>query len=304
MAWYKTLSIYSLASDFTLDIEQFEAGVKANHLRECNSSNEFTFGFVPHIAGGELWVHKVDNCIAVKAAKEVRIVNGAVLKQTLDKKVAEIEKKEDRKVGRKERADYKDEVLYSLRATAPTKQDFIECYIDLKARILVINSSNDGMIDLLYKWLITANSNSFPALPLAPQSLPSLVMSDWLSKNSVPASLETGEYVKLTDNSEDKPSIEFKKLEPLSDDITRHIDQGMSVQSLGLRYDSKMSFVLSSGLIVSKLKFDDVLKEQAFNDSQGGAADDMDATFSIMTLQIRDFFNSFKSWFEIQSPND
>lgn len=302
MAWYKSLSIFALASDFNFDFESFEKGVKENPLRNCNSSNEYTFGFVPHVMGSEMLVHKVEHCIAVKAAKEVRVVNSTVLNQLLAKKVTEIEAKECRKVGRKEKADYKDELLHSMRATANTKQDFIECYIDLKARILVINATNDGMIELLHKALMEANQGSFPIVPLAPGSSPSLVMTEWLLKNSIPGAMETGDYVKVYDNSEDNPSIEFKKLEPLSDDVTRHLGQGMGVQALKLRYYDRMTFVLNDRLTITKLKFDDVLKEQAFNDSEGGAASDMDATFSIMTLQIRDFFGSLMGWFEITNP--
>ena len=112
-------------------------------------------------------------------------------------------------------------------------------------------------------------------------------------------SLESGDECEIQDSSEDKAKIRFKSLEPLSEDVTRHLEQGMSVKNLALRWTDKLSFVLNDDLTLKKVKFDDTLKETAFNDSQGGDLSDMDANFALMSLTVREFFESYKLWFEI-----
>ncbi|WP_269449293.1 recombination-associated protein RdgC, partial [Grimontia celer] len=169
--------------------------------------------------------------------------------------------------------------------------------MDLKAKLLVLNSTNAGMTEQLFK-LLQTTLGSFPMVPLQAQASPAMVMTDWLMKNDVPASLETGDECEIEDSSEDKAKIRFKSLEPLTEDVTRHLEQGMTVRSLALRWTDKMSFVLNSDLTLKKVKFDDTLKESAFNDSQGGALSDMGADFSLMSLTIREFFESYKLWFE------
>ena len=72
---------------------------------------------------------------------------------------------------------------------------------------------------------------------------------------------------------------------------------------MALRWTDKMSFVLNDDLTLKKVKFDDTLKDNAFNDSQGGALSDMDANFALMSLTVRDFFESYKVWFEIQDED-
>jgi len=212
--------------------------------------------------------------------------------------VAEIELIEGRKVGRKEQADMKDELVFTLRPKAFSKRTDIWAYIDLKAKILVINSTNAAMTELLFKHLQTT-LGSFPMTPLQAQVAPSSLMTDWLVKNDVPASLETGDECEIQDSSEDKATIRFKALEPLSEDVTRHLEQGMAVKNLALRWTDKLSFVLHDDLTLRKIKFDDALKEAAFNESQGGGLSDMDANFSLMSLTMREFFSSYCLWFEI-----
>jgi recombination associated protein RdgC len=267
-------------------------------LKECGSQEEFSFGWLPLIRNSEQWSLASDHCLLFRAGNEEKVLPSAVVREELEAKVAEIELIEGRKVGRKEQSDMKEELVFTLRPKAFSKRTDIWAYIDLKAKILVLNSTNASMTEQLFKHLQTT-LGSFPMTPLQAQVSPSSLMTDWLVKNEVPASLETGDECEIQDASEDKATIRFKSLEPLSEDVTRHLQQGMAVKNLALRWSDKLSFVLHDDLTLRKIKFDDALKEAAFNDSQGGGLSDMDANFSLMSLTMREFFASYCLWFEI-----
>lgn len=296
--WFKNLQIFQLKDTENFSSTDLIAKLPEHPLRECGSQDEFTFGWMPLIRNSEQWSVASDLCLMIRAGKEEKVLPSAVVREELEAKVSEIEVVEGRKVGRKEKADIKEELVFSLRPKAFAKRTDIWAYIDLKAKLLVLNSTNAGMTEQLFK-LLQTTLGSFPMVPLQAQASPAMVMTDWLMKNEVPASLETGDECEIEDSSEDKAKIRFKSLEPLSEDVTRHLEQGMSVKNLALRWTDKMSFVLNSDLTLKKVKFDDTLKESAFNDSQGGALSDMDANFSLMSLTIREFFESYKLWFEI-----
>lgn len=296
--WFKNLQIFQLKDTENFSSADLIAKLPEHPLRECGSQDEFTFGWMPLIRNSEQWSVASDLCLLIRAGKEEKVLPSAVVREELEAKVSEIEVVEGRKVGRKEKADIKEELVFSLRPKAFAKRTDIWAYIDLKAKLLVLNSTNAGMTEQLFK-LLQTTLGSFPMVPLQAQASPAMVMTDWLMKNDVPASLETGDECEIEDSSEDKAKIRFKSLEPLSEDVTRHLEQGMSVKSLAFRWTDKMSFVLNSDLTLKKVKFDDTLKESAFNDSQGGALSDMDANFSLMSLTIREFFDSYKTWFEI-----
>ncbi|MCC4275080.1 MAG: recombination-associated protein RdgC [Marinomonas sp.] len=300
--WFKNLQIFQLKDTENFSSTDLVTKLPDHPLRECGSQDEFTFGWLPLIRNSEQWSISSDLCMLVRAGKEEKVLPTAVVREELEAKVAEIELVEGRKVGRKEKADLKEELVFSLRPKAFAKRSDIWAYIDLKAKLLVLNSTNAGMTEQLFK-LLQTTLGSFPMVPLQATVSPSSIMTDWLVKNDVPASLETGDEVEIQDASEDRAKIRFKSLEPLSEDVTRHLEQGMSVKNLALRWTDKMSFVLNDDLTLKKVKFDDTLKDNAFNDSQGGALSDMDANFALMSLTVRDFFESYKVWFEIQDED-
>ncbi|MGB7390323.1 recombination-associated protein RdgC [Marinomonas sp.] len=296
--WFKNAQIFQLKDTESLDTNELIDKIPEFPLKECGSQDEFSFGWLPLIRNSEQWSLASDHCLLFRAGKEEKVLPAAVVREELEAKVAEIELIEGRKVGRKEKTDMKDELVFTLRPKAFSKRTDVWAYIDLKAKILVINSTNASMTELLFKHLQTT-LGSFPMSPLQAQVSPASLMTDWLTKNEVPASLETGDECEIQDGSEEKATIRFKALEPLSEDVTRHLEQGMAVKSLALRWTDKLTFVLHEDLTLRKIKFDDALKEAAFNDSQGGGLSDMDANFSLMSLTLREFYASYCLWFEI-----
>lgn len=296
--WFKNLQIFQLKDTDTFDSNELITKLPEHPLRDCGSQEEFTFGWLPLIRNSEQWSVATNHCLLIRAGKEEKVLPTAVVREELEAKVAEIELVEGRKVGRKEKADMKEELVFTLRPRAFSKRSDIWAYIDLKAKLLVLNSTNAGMTEQLFK-LLQTTLGSFPMVPLQAQVSPASLMTEWLMKNELPASLESGDECEIQDNSEERAKIRFKSLEPLSEDVTRHLEQGMTVKNLALRWTDKMSFVLNDDLTLKKVKFDDTLKESAFNDSQGGDLSDMDANFALMSLTVREFFESYQQWFEI-----
>ena len=298
--FFKTIQAFQLKDVEAIDFATIEQALKDHPLRECGSQDWFTFGTLPLIRNSECWALISGDCMLFRFAKEEKNLPAAIVREALETKVSEIEITEGRKVGRKEKADIKEELVFTLRPKAFAKRTDAWLMIDKKAGLLVLNTTNAGMTEQSFKHLQTM-LGSFPMVPLQAQSSPAGVMTDWLMKNDLPASLETGAECEVVDHSEDKAKARFKNLEPLSEDVTRHLEQGMQVKSLALRYTDKLSFVLNDDLTLKSIKWDDTLKESAFNDSQGGAMSDMDANFALASLTIRELFTEHMAkWFEIE----
>lgn len=298
--FFKTIQAFQLKDVEAIDFTAIEQALKDHPLRECGSLDWFTFGALPLIRNSECWALISGDCMLIRFAKEEKNLPAAIVREALETKVSEIEITEGRKVGRKEKADIKEELIFTLRPKAFAKRSDVCLMIDKKAGLLVLNTTNAGMTEQSFKHLQTM-LGSFPMVPLQAQASPAAVMTDWLLKNDVPASLETGAECEVVDHSEDKAKARFKNLEPLSEDVTRHLEQGMQVKSLALRYTDKLSFVLNDDLTLKSIKWDDTLKEAAFNDSQGGAMSDMDANFALASLTIRELIvEHMAKWFEIE----
>lgn len=297
--FFKTATLFQLKQ--TVDFDNLESALSEFPLKEVGSQDEFTFGSLPLIRNSETWSLRSGDCLLMRFGKEEKNLPSAVVREALEVKVAEIELIEGRKVGRKEKADMKNELIFTMRPTAYAKRSDVWMHIDSKAGFIAIYSTSANMIEQAFKHLQTM-LGSFPMVPLQAQVNPSLLMTEWLQRNSLPASLETGATCDIQDRSEDKASIAFKNLEPLSEDVTRHLEQGMSVKSLALRWTDKLSFVLHDDLTIRNIKWDDAIKEAAFRDSDGGALSDLDANFALASLTTREFFYSLCAWFEIDAP--
>ncbi|GAB3484422.1 recombination-associated protein RdgC [Marinomonas epiphytica] len=298
--WFTNAQIFQLKDTESLDTNLLVDSLAKYPLKECGSQDEFSFGWLPLIRNSEQWSLINNRCILLRAGKEEKVLPSAVVREELESKIAEIELVEGRKVGRKEKSDLKDELVFTLRPKAFSKRTDIWAYLDLEAKIMVLNSTNASMTEALFKHLQTT-LGSFQMTPLQAQVSPGALMTEWLVNNEVPASLETGDECEIQDGSEDKAKIRFKSLEPLSEDVTRHLADGMTVKNLALRWADKISFVLHEDLTLRKIKFDDTLKDSAFNDSQGGGLSDMDANFALMSLTLRELFASYALWFEINT---
>lgn len=295
--FFKTATIFQLKE--TIDFNKLEAALAEFPLKEVGSQEEFTFGALPLVRNSETWSLRSNDCLLIRFGKEEKSLPSAVVREALEVKVAEIELIEGRKVGRKEKADMKDELIFTMRPKAFTKCTDVWMHIDNAAGFIVIYSTTAAMIEQSFKHLQTMLS-SFPMVPLQAQVSPSATMTHWLMMNDVPASLETGATCDIQELQKmDKAKIAFTNLEPLSDDVTRHLEQGMSVKSLALRWTDKLSFVLHDDLTIRKIKWDDAIKEAAFNDSDGGGLSDLDANFALASLTTREFFYSLCGYFEI-----
>lgn len=300
--WFNNLQFFQLTDTSVIDTNELMQKIPDFQLKECGSQEDFSFGWLPLIRNSEQWCLGSNQCLLIRAGKEEKVLPASVVREELETKVSEIELIEGRKVGRKEQSEMKDELIFDLRPKAFSKRTDIWAYLDMRAKLLVVNSTNAGLTELLFK-LLQTTLGRFPMTPIMAHESPAATMSNWLLNNDLPASLSTGDECEIQDNSEEKAQIRFKALEPLSEDITRHLGQGMRVKSLGLQWAEKLTFTLHDDLTLRKVKFADTLKEQAFNDSQGGGLSDLDTNFALMSLEIREFFQSYSSWFAIDGAN-
>lgn len=297
--FFKTATFFQLKA--AVDFDALEAALPNFPLREVGSQDEYTFGTLPLIRNSETFALRSSDCLLMRFGKEEKNLPSAIVREALEEKVAQIEFIEGRKVGCKEKADIKDELIFTMRPAAYAKRTDVWMHIDSKAAIIAIYSTSANMIEQSFKHLQTM-LGSFSMVTLQAQVSPSATMTHWLLINDVPASLETGATCDIQEpQAMDKAKIAFTNLEPLSEDVTRHLQQGMSVKSLALKLvdPTAVSFVLHDDLTVRKIKWTESLKEAAFNDSQGGGLSDMDATFAISSEITKRLFKDLSRWFEI-----
>lgn len=203
----------------------------------------------------------------------------------MSEKVEEIEARDARKVYKKERDTIKDEVIMSLLPRAFTRtQTTLACIAPSEGWIAVDSSSNKRAEDLLN--LLRECTGSLPVRPVNVKMAPAACMTEWVKQGEAPEGLVIGDECELRDTHEDGGVVRCKRQDLASDEIQQHLAVGKQVSQLALAWQEKVSFTLDDKLTVKRLRFEELLRDEA--DDQGGddMASQLDASFIIMSRTL------------------
>ena len=224
------------------------------------------------------------------AKKQEKILPGGVIKEALEEKVQAISDAESRPVGRKERDALKDEIIFSLLPKAFTRSTLDYAYIAPQEKLIVVNSSSAKRAEDLLSKLREA-LGSLRCLPISPKNLPTQVMTHWLRESQAPHQFELGEEVELQ-ATKDGRVVRCKKLDLTAAEIRNHLESGMHVSKIALVWKESISCIIDDQLGIKRLKFEDVISDKANDRNPETKAEQFDADFAIMALELKNFITA------------
>ena len=288
--WFKNLLIYRLTQDLPFDAQVLETALATKLARACSSQELATYGFVAPFGKGEdaPLVHVSQDFLLIAARKEERILPGSVVRDALKEKVEEIEAEQMRKVYKKERDQLKDEIIQAFLPRAFIRRSATFAAIAPKQGLILVNASSPKRAEDLLSTLREV-VGSLPVRPLAVKVAPSATMTEWVKTQKAAENFFVLDECELRDTHEDGGIIRCKRQDLTSDEIQLHLSTGKIVTQLSLAWQDKLSFVLDDKLVVKRLKFEDLLQDEA---EQNGGDDDLgqqDASFTLMMLTFGEF---------------
>ena len=288
--WFRNLLVYRLTQDVPFDTEALEKALAAKPARPCASQELATYGFVAPFGKGEdaPLVHVSQGFLLISARKEERILPGSVVKDAVKEKVDEIENEQMRKVYKKERDQIKDEIVQAFLPRAFIRKSATFAAIAPAQGLIIVNASSPKRAEDLLSTLREA-IGSLPVRPLAVKIAPSATMTDWVKAQKAAADFHVLDECELRDTHEDGGIVRCKRQDLTGEEVQLHMTSGKQVTQLSLAWQDKLSFVLDDKLVVKRLKFEDLLQEQA---EQDGGDDDLgqqDASFTLMMLTLIEF---------------
>jgi len=303
--FFRNLSLFRFSAAVAGDLARLPEALVNHRLRDCGPMELSTVGFVPPVGRGEdaTLTHTVGDCTMVTVGAEHKLLPGRVVNDELQRRVQKIAEAEGRRVGGRERKRIKEDVLNELVPRALVQSSRMRAYVDQGEGWLIVDTSSrkaaEGVLTQLREAL-----GSFPAVPLAPEEGPRVLLTDWLANGNLPAGLALGDEVELRDPASTHGAIAKCRRQDLDgEEVKEHLRNGKQVFALGLVFDERMSFVLGEDLVVRKLKFLDVVTEE-LGDSHPDAAAEADATFALLTLELGRLLGKLEEWFGLPRPAD
>ncbi|WP_275097597.1 recombination-associated protein RdgC [Sedimenticola hydrogenitrophicus] len=287
--WFKNLQIFKLLTPFEQTPEALHEQLTERAARDCGSLELSSFGWQPPLGrGAELLTHAANGCVMICARREERLLPASVVRELLDEKIAALEEAEARKVRRKEREELKDELIFELLPRAFVKSSRHYAYIDTEANWLVVDASSAKRAEELVS-LLRETLGTLPAKPLDVAQAPASVMTAWLNGAESSAEFLIQDECELRDTVEAGGIIRCKQQDLEGDELRTHLEAGKQVVKLALEWGERLGFVLSDDLSIKRLKFLDLILEEAASAEAEDAATRFDVDFALMSLELRRF---------------
>lgn len=286
--WFRNLQIYQLSEPFNLSADDFHDALLSNEFKHCQGLDAFRMGFTSPLGKhSEQLVHASNGCFMVCMRREDRLLPASVIREAVQEKVDDIELKENRSVGRKEKSELKEEVVTDLLPRAFTRSTRIYAYIDVKNNWVVVDSTSSSKAEDLIS-LIRDSLGSFKLKLLNVKQAPTEMMTQWV-QSEVPANVELSDECELKETTEKGGVIRIKGVDLGSEEIQKHITTGKIVSKLAFEWQERIACILVDDISIKRLKFLDVVLEEAAETNADDEVMRFDADFALMSLELSRF---------------
>lgn len=289
--FFKNLLPYRLTQPIDLSAVPLENAMASKPARPCASQELSTYGFVAPVGKGEdaPLVHVSGEFLLIAARKEERILPGSVVAEAVKEKVEAIETEQMRKVYKKERDQIKDEIIQAFLPRAFVRHSMIFAAIAPRLGLILVNSASPARAEDLLSTLREV-LGSLPVRPVSVKISPVASMTDWVRQQQAPADFYVLDECELRDTAEDGGIVRCKRQDLSGEEIQLHLSSGKVVTQLSLAWQQdKLRFVLDDTMAIKRIRFEDVLQEQAAQDGGDEAAQQFDASFTLMMMTFAQF---------------
>ncbi|MDM3869891.1 recombination-associated protein RdgC [Porticoccus sp. W117] len=300
--WFKNIQVFRFTKPFDMDENALHDQLAEQAFTPCGSQDVSRTGWVRPIPGNEkhgqdgLFLHSSNGFQMLAAKRQDKVLPAAVVNEQVQEKVDDIEAEQGRKVGRKERQEIKDEMIFSLLPRAFVRSRIQHGYLDNKRQMLVVNSASAKGGEEFCEGLRAA-VGSLPVIPLTTMDTPAQVMTSWLLSGNAPEGFELGTECELRDPSDEGGVIRCKNQLLTADEIRNHIQAGMYVSKIELVSKSGISCLVDDKFTIKRIRYGDMIQDKADEVYTSDATERFDVDFSIMTLELAELINGLLAAF-------
>jgi recombination associated protein RdgC len=286
--WFRNLQLYRLVEPFEHPPGAVHDALARHAFRPCAGLDTHSLGWVPP-AGREAadLVHAANGRLMICLRREDRILPAAVVREHVDERADAIADAEGRPVGRKERQRLRDEVLTDLLPRAFSRSTHLYAYVDPGAGWVVVDSATPKKAEELLSALREA-LGSLRLRPLAVNQSPATTMTRWLEQDP-PHGFTLGDECELKEPVDNGGVMRGRRIDLASPEVRSHLDAGMLVAKLALDWRERIGCVLGDDLGIRRLRFLDLVMEQAADIDSDDALARFDADFNLMAMELAHF---------------
>jgi recombination associated protein RdgC len=301
--WFKNLYFFAFTRPFEVSEQDIEKQLSEHLFTPCASTEQSHFGWTNALGKhGSSVIHAVNGNILLCARKEEKILPAPVVKDMLEQKIALLEAEQSRGATKKEKEQFKEDIIFELLPRAFSRISDTRGYISPEHNIIVIDSSSRGKAEDFLA-LLRKSLGTLPVTSFSPDTAPDETMTDWLVEKNLGESFQLGMEAELNALGDDGAIVRVKNQDLFSDEIKMHLDAEKYVVKLAMEWDDAMSFILCDDLAIKRVKFFDVIHEQNDDIDKDDVMARLDADFALMSGEINRFIIDLLNEFSLKTSD-
>ncbi|MDR2092292.1 MAG: recombination-associated protein RdgC [Azoarcus sp.] len=279
---FRNLHVFRLNEPLTMTADTFESGLRKHALQPCGTREKQTFGWVPPDNTRAL-LRVVAGQWLLASGSEERTLSALAVRQEVEKRAAELSKKQCFPCGRNQRDEIHEMVHDEFIARAPTVRRRTRVWIDPENGLLGVDTASGAAVGYV-EWLLSKTLGYSWVTPLRTVRLPTVAMATWL-EDEPPANFTIDQDCELRSVGEEKMTVRYAHHPLDGGEIREHLRAGKMPTKLALTFNDRVSFVLTDKLEIRRLDFLDPTRWGMSYD--GDAEAQFDAEFAVMTGGLR-----------------
>jgi len=301
--WFKNLYFFAFTRPFEWSEQDIEKQLSEHLFTPCGSTELSHIGWVNALGKhGSTIVHGVNNNFLLCARKEEKILPAPVIKDQLEAKIAIHEQEHSRSATKKEKEQFKEDIIFELLPRAFSRVTDTHAYINPEHNIIVINTGSRGKAEDFLALLRKA-LGTLPVTSVSPEKAPDEIMTDWVAGTELGENFNLGMEAEFNALGDDGAVVRVKNQDLASDEIKSHLDADKYVVKVALEWDDAISFILCDDLAIKRLKFFDVLQEQNDDIDSDDIIAKIDADFSLMAGEINRLIDDLLTEFSVKTTD-
>lgn len=270
----------------TVDVAELNSEISTLRFSPPEGFVAESSGFEPYQPDLDL-AHEENGVILLCVRTDKKMVPASAVKEAVKEKAAAIEQTQGYKPGRAQLREIKEDVTDDLvsRALAATTRTFVYLYSDR----LVIDTSSAKRAELIMG-LFSKALDHFPFALISTETSPASAMTQWLTDDA-PEGFSLDDEAEMLSSGESGARVKWTRQMVDAAHASEHHAEGKECVRLAMTWEDKISFVFTQGGLITRIKFLDLVNEQA----ETGADACLSADVALYLTELRQLIDRLEN---------
>ena len=305
--FFKNIFVFAFTRPFTTTNEELIDALTEHTFMPLGSTEMNRMGWSNSLGKGSAITTESSGNILFCARKEEKILPAPYVKECVDEQIEALESEQSRTATKKEREQFKEDVIFNMLPRAFSRTVDTHAYINTKENIIVVNTSSrvkaEDVLALLRKTLGT-----LPVTSISPEQSSDELMTEWVNSATTPNAFngelfKAGSEVYLSSLGDCSEVVSIKNMDLNCDEFRFHLENDMLVTKIALEFDDAMSFMLHDDLSIKRIKFADVIQEQNDDIDKEDVQGKLTADFTLMAGELNRMINDLHAEFNVKATD-